>query len=302
MDLTAAGRTEVLLWLADELRRLRGSRSRADAARRIGTTAGHIGHLETGRNPPSRMDIEGLLDLYGATDQVERLCALRDASRHAQDWWSEYADLLQSPVQAWLGLEAVAARLHTFDSHVLPALFQIAPYTEAVLRAQQASHEDQQRRLIEFEQHRQHIQNERADPAQLLAIIDEQVLHRLVGDATVMRHQLTHLARASLQPHVTIRVLPRDRGLHTSTDAAFAIATMPSHFGPHPGGVFVPSHVHRGWLQNPPDRDVAAIRQGACYRRQREIQTYRATWERLREQTLDPERSREIIEQTRRDW
>ncbi|HJQ46586.1 MAG TPA: helix-turn-helix transcriptional regulator [Amycolatopsis sp.] len=291
-------RTELLLWLADELRRLRGSHSRTEAAHRLATTSGHIGHLETGRNPPTRMDIEGLLELYEARDQLDRLSAIRDASKRAEDWWAGDTDLLQSPVQAWLGLESVAARIHTFDSHVIPVLLQVTAYNEAALPTHLGR--DQVRRLAALDRSRQAIQEER--PAEQWAIIDEQVLYRVAGDATVMKEQLAHLVQSSRQPHVTIRILPRDRGLHDCTDAAFAIATMPTHFGPHPGGAFVPSQLHRGWMQNPQAKEINAVRQGACYRRPREVETFRAIWDRVCEQTLEPDESREVIAQAAQHW
>lgn len=302
MELKSVSRTELRLWLADELRHLRGERSRKDAAARIGTHVSQIGHLETGRNKPNKVSIEALLELYDVSHEVDRLCAIRDAIPRATDWWADDADLLQSPFEAWLGLESVAAELHTFDSHVIPTLLQVAPYAEAVLRARYRPAEEQLQRLVDLDMRRRHMQEQRDEPAELLAIIDEQVLHRLVGDVEVMREQLTHLAHAAAQPHLTLRILPRERGLANSVDASFGIATMPKHFGHHAGGAFAPSLLHRGWLQDPKDKDAKAIQQGACYRLRKEVETYRAAWERLRERTVDPQRSLDLVEQAARDW
>jgi len=248
------------------------------------------------------MDIEGLLDLYGARDQLDRLRTIREAIKHAEDWWSEYVDLLQSPVQAWLGLESVAARLYTFDSHVIPPLLQVGSYLEEVLRAWHGRADDQLRRLVDLDRNRQGIQEARTSPAELVAIIDQQVLHRRVGDADLMKQQLSHLLKASRRPNLTIHILPGNRGLQGCMDASFAIATMPESFGHHPGGAFVPSHRHRGWLQNLSDKDAKALRQGACYRQHQEVQLYRAAWDQLHEQALDPEQSRNVIEQALSEW
>jgi Domain of unknown function (DUF5753) len=64
------------------------------------------------------------------------------------------------------------------------------------------------------------------DPATLIAVIDETVLHRLIGDPETMREQLEHLIEASLRPNISVHVVPAGAGAHPGLLGAFAIAGL----------------------------------------------------------------------------
>jgi hypothetical protein len=49
---------------------------------------------------------------------------------------------------------------------------------------------------------------DRPDPPHTVVVLDEAVLHRLIGTSAVMADQLVHLASMSERLHVSVHVLP----------------------------------------------------------------------------------------------
>lgn len=64
------------------------------------------------------------------------------------------------------------------------------------------------------------------DPLELVAILDEAVLHRPVGGEDVMRAQLAHLIEAAALPAVTLQVLPLGLGARPSLSASFTLLSF----------------------------------------------------------------------------
>jgi Domain of unknown function (DUF5753) len=58
-------------------------------------------------------------------------------------------------------------------------------------------------------------------PVELLAIIDEDALHRCAGSAAVMHRQLEYLLLAGERSNVSIRVIPQRIGVHAGIGGAF---------------------------------------------------------------------------------
>ena len=109
----------------------------------------------------------------------------------------------------------------------------------------------------------------------LEAIIDEAVLHRVVGGRAVMAAQLRHLVEAGSMPNVTLRAIPFGVGAHPAMDSMFNILEF---------GAVAPRVVYveglMGWLFIEKERDVAR---------------YEQVLERLREIALDPKESIDLI-------
>ena len=49
---------------------------------------------------------------------------------------------------------------------------------------------------------------DRADPPDVVALIDEHVLYRLIGSPEVMHEQLVHVADLAERPYVCVQVVP----------------------------------------------------------------------------------------------
>ena len=64
------------------------------------------------------------------------------------------------------------------------------------------------------------------DPLELVAIMDEPVLHRPVGGPDVLRAQLAHLAAAAELDSVTLQVLSTAGGAHVTMGSGFIVLSF----------------------------------------------------------------------------
>jgi len=53
---------------------------------------------------------------------------------------------------------------------------------------------------------------DRADPPHVVTVLDESVLHRLIGSPAIMYEQVTHLADVAERPAVSIEIVPSSTG------------------------------------------------------------------------------------------
>ncbi|MCW2915329.1 MAG: transcriptional regulator, partial [Actinomycetia bacterium] len=172
-----------------------------------------------------------LLDLYGAA-RDERV-ALETLARDAreEEWWHRYRDLPEW-FQVFLSLEDDACVERLYDTHLVPGLFQIPSYAEAVIRAWRPTipHREVQRR-VDVRMKRQALLD-KTEALELWTIIDESVLHRVVGSTEVMAEQLTHLIEVANRPNVTLQVLPFSAGASPAMGRSFVVLEFPAATDP----------------------------------------------------------------------
>ncbi|NEW30625.1 helix-turn-helix domain-containing protein [Nocardia cyriacigeorgica] len=184
----------------------------AEAARQIGRGAGTVQRLETGH--PGKIhipDIVGLCELYDEVEQQEALLGLAKEADGEEPqnrgWWHEYGELIPDSFELYVGLESVASSLTVFRPDMVSGLFQTAPYARALdaMYFPSDGPEELERR-VRVRTGRQRIITRKRNPVTATLILDEAVLHRVVGGRKTMAAQLRHLA--DLPPNVTVRVLP----------------------------------------------------------------------------------------------
>ena len=222
----AAEATVLRMLLGAQLRRLREAAgiSAEKAGYEIRASRSKISRMETGRVGFKLRDIEDLLTLYGVTDgeQRARVVALAGRSREPE-WWTQYNDILPDWFETYLGLESAAASIRSFETQFVPGLFQTEDYARAVTRLGHGAAPPQQvERRVELRVKRQELLA-RPNPPRIWAVMDEAVLRRPVGSATVMRAQLGRLAGAARLPGVTLQVVPFARGGHAAASGSFSI-------------------------------------------------------------------------------
>ena len=123
-------------------------------------------------------------------------------------WWHSFRDVLPNPYEVYIGLEAGAASIRNFEPVVVPGLLQTADYAREIFRNGPIELDpDEVERLLEVRLARQEILG-REDRPRLWAVVDEAVIHRVVGSVSVMRGQLRHLAESAQQRRTTIQVVP----------------------------------------------------------------------------------------------
>ena len=210
--------------LAGELRRLRSVAGLTiqDVAERLECSAGKVSRIETGAVGVRVQDARDMLALYQVpAGQRDELLDLVRLSR-TRDWWQDYLDVVPADSGTFYGLEAGAARIDHIAVGLVPGLLQTEPYARALMTSRSdVPHEVVERRL-ELRMRRQRLLRQ-PEPPQVRVLLDEAVLHRLVGGAEVMAGQLRRLAEAATLDHVQIQVLPFADGAYPAAGLAFSI-------------------------------------------------------------------------------
>lgn len=197
--------------------------TREEATRRLEWSNSTLFRIETGRTKPQPRSVRELLDLYGVSKTVKDglIQLARDARRPG--WWHSFRDVLPNPYEVFIGLEAGAATIRTFEPLMMPGLLQTPDYARAMIRGgPQELEPDEVGRRVEVRMARQRLLAE-ADRPRLWAVLDEAALHRTVGSKSIMRAQCEHLAEMSQQGRTTIQVIPFGAGAHAGTTGPFVV-------------------------------------------------------------------------------
>jgi transcriptional regulator with XRE-family HTH domain len=221
----ASGPTVQRLVLGSQLRRLREARGipAEQAAESIRGSHSKISRLEHGRVGFKERDVADLLTLYGVTDSEERAALLNLAREaNAPGWWHAYSDVLPAWLTPYVGLEAAASVIRTYQIQTIPGLLQTESYARALIRQGSAVTEEQIARRSELRASRQEILR-RPDAPQLWAVMDEGALRRPVGSRDIFRGQIEHLIEMADHPAVTIQVMPFSAGAHSAMGGPFTI-------------------------------------------------------------------------------
>ncbi|MEU8423149.1 helix-turn-helix transcriptional regulator [Micromonospora sp. NPDC048835] len=220
------GPTVLRMLLGAQLRRLRESSgvSREGAGWEIRSSESKISRMELGRVGFKERDVADLLTLYGVTAEHERDALLKLArDANSPGWWHRYGDVLPSWFQSYLGLEAAAALIRSYEVQFVPGLLQTREYARAVVLLGHGTADPGEidRRVALRMQRQQLLQRE--NPPQLWAVVDEAALRRPIGGPEVMRGQLTALIEATKSPHIRLQVIPFAAGGHAAAGGAFTI-------------------------------------------------------------------------------
>jgi hypothetical protein len=219
------------MMLGGHLRELRerAGVSRTDAGWAIRASESKISRLELGRVGFKERDVADLLTLYGVHEAQER-DRLLDLAREANDpgWWHRYGDVTPEWFDAYLGLEAAAELIRTYEIQFVPGLLQTADYARAVARLDPSGTrtDSEIERLVALRTRRQRALD-REPPLKLWAVIEEAVLRRPIGGTAVLRDQLDALLEATARPNVTVQVIPLESSGHAATGGAFSLLRFP---------------------------------------------------------------------------
>ncbi|MBO4160736.1 helix-turn-helix transcriptional regulator [Micromonospora sp. NPDC049081] len=279
----ATGPTVLRMLLGAQLRRLREASgvTREGAGWEIRSSESKISRMELGRVGFKERDVADLLTLYGVTAAADRDALLKLArDANSPGWWHRYGDVLPTWFQSYLGLEAAAALIRSYEVQFVPGLLQTPEYARAVvLLGHRGAAVEEVDRRVELRVQRQQVLH-RPDPPQLWAVIDEAALRRPIGGPQVMRGQLTALIEATRSPHIRLQVIPFDAGGHAAAGGAFTILRF--------GDDDLPDIVYIEQLTS------------ALYLDKREdLDYYAAAMERLCVEATPPERTPEVLARLR---
>jgi hypothetical protein len=171
-------------------------------------------------SPTQRVPSDALLTAWAEHTgrSPERWAVMAEVCRTAADgvpgWFEDY-----------LRAEGVAYALRYWSPIIVPALFHTAAYARALLLAAQTDTSDAAiDALVSAKLERQTIL-ERADPPEVVALIDELVLHRMIGSPEITYEQLTRIADLSERPYICVQVVPADAGATAGLSGAMNLAS-----------------------------------------------------------------------------
>lgn len=222
-----SGPTVLRILLGGQLRRLREAAGITPdrAGYVIRASRSKISRVEHGRVSFKERDVADLLTLYGVTDENERRRMLNLAQHaNSQGWWSRYDDVMPDWFETYVGLEQATSLIRTYELQFIPGLFQTEEYARAVtVLGHRSAPAAEIERRVSLRLQRQQILTRPDFTPRVWAVIDESALRRPLGGRNAMRTQLVHLLELTELPHVTMQVMPFDRGGHSAAGGSFSI-------------------------------------------------------------------------------
>ena len=107
-----------------------------DVAQQLEWSAAKISRIENARVRVLARDVKHLLRIYqvkeGSPDWDILVTLAREA--HQKGWWDPYGDAMGESFRTYVGLEAAAATLRTYESECVPGLLQTEDYARAIIR------------------------------------------------------------------------------------------------------------------------------------------------------------------------
>lgn len=263
--------------LGIQLRALRTERGWTveQVAERLMISPSKVSRLETGQRGASARDIRDLANLYGLGEEQRRRLTDLAAEGKQQAWWRSY----ELPDSTYVGLESEASSIRDFGFGVVPGLLQVPDYARAVTRA--AVHTphrtpDAVDRMVNGRMARQKRLLEGESPPRFETVIDDAVLHRVVGSKIIMRAQLQRLLEVSELANVTIRVIPYEAGALPVPVNKFIILSFAT--------LALPDVVY-----------IERVGGELFLDREEDVSTYNVAFRALEELAVSPETSRRII-------
>jgi transcriptional regulator with XRE-family HTH domain len=241
-------------------------------ASRLLISSSKVSRLETGQRGASARDIRDLCDLYEVGgEQRQHLMELANEGKQ-RAWWQP----LGLPYSTYVGLEAEAESISDYGVGNMPGLLQTPDYAREIVRAAVPKWvpEVVEQRVEGRIARQQHLFSEGAP--RFDAVVDESVLHRVVGNPTIMRAQLERLLELADLPHVTLRVVPYDAGALPSGNNKFIILRFAQPIVPDV--VFIEGLTGDLYLEEPHD-----------------VEIYNTTFRTLTQLAAEPDITRDII-------
>ncbi|MFD5396285.1 helix-turn-helix domain-containing protein [Streptomyces sp. NPDC127097] len=251
--------------LACELRRLReaSGKSLAQLAEDTNYDRTYLHRLETGERLSKLPVMEALDAAYGTGELLVRL------------WGLARLDGFKDKYREFMKLEAKATIMHAYAS-AIPGLLQTEDFSRVVLSsvATPISPDELEETVAARLGRQETLQRHR--PPHVRVILDEAALRRPVRVPGIWHDQLARISEAAKAPHTTIQVLPFSAGVHSLMGGSLWLLWMAD------GGAVA-------YLEG--------NRSGELIEEPEEVEQYRLSYDRLRDEALSPSDSAAFIEQ-----
>jgi transcriptional regulator with XRE-family HTH domain len=228
------------------LRMATGKSRREVAEAKLGISEPTLHRIETGKVPVTVANVRALCWLYGADESIADALSDLALGTSQEEWW-DANPVIPDWFKLYVGLEASASRICTYEGEVVPGELQTEQYARAVYGAEQALDDEATVRHVKLRLQRQATLAARHPRPHLMTVLGEGVLSRLVGGPDVLEGQIEHLRQVARQDNVEIMVLPWSAGAHAAMAGAFRI--MDFEDPEDPDVVYLESHIGALYLE-----------------------------------------------------
>jgi transcriptional regulator with XRE-family HTH domain len=247
------GSTVVRRQLGRQLRRLREAAKVAehDVVEAGLASRAKLWRIESGKTPIKIGDVRALCWLYKVDQATTDALANLAQGTSARGWWEDYGDVLPDWFSLYVGLEAAASEIRTYDPELVHGLLQTPNYHRALFVDSGVEvDEGAVQQQIKLRQGRQQAVTVRTPPLRVTAVLGAGVLARQVGSRAVMKEQIARLRELNQLDHVDIRVLPWSAGAHAAIRmGGFMILDFDNP--DDPPVVYLESHTGARYLEKP---------------------------------------------------
>jgi transcriptional regulator with XRE-family HTH domain len=202
------------------------------AAASAGISMSHLSRVERALVGVRLPVVKVLLAAYGADEATTEY--LTEVAREASQrgWWHQYVGSIPERYATYIGFEAEATQIWSFDASTMPGLLQTEAYARAMFEGGASRLPDEEiSRRVEVRAQRQLILKA-TNPPTVWFVLDEAVIRRQVGGADVLRDQLDRIIQVAALPHVDIQVVPFAVGAHPGTPGSFIVLRFADHTDP----------------------------------------------------------------------
>ncbi|GAA4531081.1 helix-turn-helix domain-containing protein [Amycolatopsis samaneae] len=213
-------------WLATQ--RERAGKSMDDVAEALAVTSVSVSRYESGASRPQRLALQVLTPFFGLSREVaaEGLALWEDAGERLTR--IRLPGAATKEYRALLRAESEAVTLRTVQPLAVPGLLQTPAYAEAVMKAGRRF-QDPDARITQYVAARMKRQKrlEGEDPLKLHVLLDDGVIHRVIGGPATMIEQLQHLLTVSERDNVTVQIVPQSAGAYGTMTGSFSVLSFP---------------------------------------------------------------------------
>ncbi|GAA1990033.1 helix-turn-helix transcriptional regulator [Nocardiopsis rhodophaea] len=197
-------------------RRVQAGISQTRLAEMIPTSQSAISDIELGK-------------IHAKEDQAVRIDKELASDGKLLALWKSHYDGYEPP--DWYRkvpeMERRSSQIQDYQALVVTGLLQTEDYARATIRAgDRLASDDQVEAKVRERLTRQEIL-QGTDAPFLVAVIDELVLSRRLGDPKIMREQLQHLCKASTWDRVEVLIVPSSTWNPPGVDGSFRLLKVP---------------------------------------------------------------------------
>lgn len=178
----------------------------ATVSKHLGFTRNFYSAVENSRSLLATAKLPLLIEVLEFDDtDAQTLTTLLEQAR-TPGWWQPYANVLGEAFIQYLGLEAGASAISSYENLLFNGLLQCPEYALSIMRSSPVVSAIDSQRLVEVRLRRQDEILRRKAPPRLRFLIGETLLWQQIGGAEILKKQLTHVLNLVDEFEIDLRI------------------------------------------------------------------------------------------------